>query len=181
MEDFDEIITERLRLMNIRPHNPTTTLFKYVETDTAEKILSNGNLLYQIPNNFNDPFDLHMGLMEFIPDYDDVFFNEILENVPNRDRSQLRKRLTKKIILDSAYEKFEADKQALGILCLSRTNVSTLMWSHYSNKHKGVCLGFKMPSKDETDTTTAFNVNYTDKFSPKNTIRLIARRILSGY
>lgn len=35
--------------------------------------------------------------------------------------------------------------QHQGFICLSRIYTSVLMWSHYADKHKGVCLGFEVP------------------------------------
>ncbi|MDB5734612.1 MAG: hypothetical protein JWN16_1249 [Alphaproteobacteria bacterium] len=34
-----------------------------------------------------------------------------------------------------------------GILCLSATWHSPLMWSHYAERHKGICLGFDVPDE----------------------------------
>ncbi len=43
-----------------------------------------------------------------------------------------------------------------GILCFSREWKNPLLWSHYANKHYGVCLGFEVPA-DKLIT-----VNYTE-------------------
>lgn len=32
-----------------------------------------------------------------------------------------------------------------GILCFSKNRTNPLLWSHYADKHKGICLGFKIP------------------------------------
>jgi len=34
-----------------------------------------------------------------------------------------------------------------GIICFSKAWVNPLLWSHYANKHKGVCFGFDIPEK----------------------------------
>lgn len=33
-----------------------------------------------------------------------------------------------------------------GLLCFSRTWRNPVLWSHYADKHKGICLGFAVPS-----------------------------------
>ena len=40
-----------------------------------------------------------------------------------------------------------------GLLCFSRTWTNPLLWGHYADKHKGVCLGFDVPDchLDEVD------------------------------
>ncbi|NTE83733.1 DUF2971 domain-containing protein [Agrobacterium tumefaciens] len=37
-----------------------------------------------------------------------------------------------------------------GILCMCRTWVDPLMWGHYAEKHKGICLAFEVDTKDWT-------------------------------
>ncbi len=34
-----------------------------------------------------------------------------------------------------------------GVLCFSRDWSSPVLWSHYADKHKGMCLGFDVPDK----------------------------------
>lgn len=36
----------------------------------------------------------------------------------------------------------------VGLLCFSSSWSSPLIWAHYSDKHKGVCLGFEIPAGD---------------------------------
>jgi Protein of unknown function (DUF2971) len=35
-----------------------------------------------------------------------------------------------------------------GLLCFSATWSSALMWSHYADRHRGICLGFDLPGDD---------------------------------
>lgn len=41
----------------------------------------------------------------------------------------------------------EADK-ANGIICMSTTWQEPLLWGHYADKHKGICLGFDVEDED---------------------------------
>ncbi len=44
----------------------------------------------------------------------------------------------------SQCEKFVSDRiNGYGVYCLSRKCDDILMWSHYADSHKGICLGFK--------------------------------------
>lgn len=45
-------------------------------------------------------------------------------------------------IFDTVFKAFD---QAQGVLCFSESYKITLMWSHYADKHKGMCLGFDIP------------------------------------
>ncbi|MBE0533371.1 MAG: DUF2971 domain-containing protein [Rhodospirillales bacterium] len=71
-------------------------------------------------------------------------------------------------------EAFHKMKLALseyhGLLCFSRRWRNPLLWSHYADRHRGLCLGFDIPDE------LAMGVNYTvnrlvpnDLFSPDKT------------
>jgi hypothetical protein len=46
--------------------------------------------------------------------------------------------------------------QTIGILCFCPSWENPLMWSHYADKHRGICLGFDMPEE------LAIRVKYID-------------------
>ncbi len=48
-------------------------------------------------------------------------------------------------------------EQSYGILCFSRTKKNPVLWSHYADKHKGMCLGFDVRDK------TLEEVKYTSR------------------
>ncbi len=68
-------------------------------------------------NELNDPFEF------FAPDLSDRNFRTVFRETKN-----------------------ELNKSA-GIICLSKTWQNPVMWSHYSDKHKGVCLGFAVSGR----------------------------------
>lgn len=48
-----------------------------------------------------------------------------------------------------AFRAFKKEmEQSHGILCFSRTKRNPVLWSHYADKHKGMCLGFDL--RDDT-------------------------------
>lgn len=47
-----------------------------------------------------------------------------------------------------------------GILCFSKTWKNPVLWGHYADKHKGICLGF------EVDNSILGKVNYVDSRPP---------------
>lgn len=52
---------------------------------------------------------------------------------------------------------------AMGVYCCSRTIEETLLWSHYADKHSGVCLEYKFLGKSLIgEITAAQNVDYLD-------------------
>jgi len=41
--------------------------------------------------------------------------------------------------------------QLIGLLCFSQNWTNPVLWSHYADKHKGICLGFDVPRADAVD------------------------------
>lgn len=54
-----------------------------------------------------------------------------------------------------------------GISCFSQSDSALLMWSHYSNSHKGVCLTFDM-EKDEQFFNIPYKVAYPATYPKMN-------------
>src|SRR5437879_3144630 len=70
---------------------------------------------------------------------------------------------------NTVYSEHEASQLALdrtrtvhvtnnGVLCLSRSWNHILMWSHYGDKHKGICLGFDVLDELTTEVTYVSDV-----------------------
>ncbi|WP_447789407.1 DUF2971 domain-containing protein [Pseudomonas farris] len=54
-------------------------------------------------------------------------------------------------------KKFKGESASLfGFLCFSRSYKSPVQWGHYAEKHKGICIGFDVP------TAELHSVRYTD-------------------
>ena len=48
-----------------------------------------------------------------------------------------------------------------GILCFSKTWTNPVLWGHYADKHRGICLGFEVPS------SVLHKVEYVDSRFPR--------------
>jgi len=59
----------------------------------------------------------------------------------------------------------QASKKSSKISCFSEVGNSMLMWSHYTEKHKGFCIEYDFQSLGEADTATIglYPVIYTNK------------------
>lgn len=44
-----------------------------------------------------------------------------------------------------------------GVLCFSRRRCNPVLWSHYADKHRGICLGFAVPSNYLLEVTYTAN------------------------
>jgi len=62
----------------------------------------------------------------------------------------------------------DAMAKSYGLLCFSRTWHNPLLWSHYGDRHRGICLGFQVLAP-----RTAMAVSYTGRRLPGIVERLI--------
>jgi hypothetical protein len=90
---------------------------------------------FSSPNAFNDPYDCRARLRPI--DRNDV--EEIYTVYPQyRQIEELDKVLYP--LLEEVLKKYMSE---LGVASFTKKRDSILMWSHYSNQHKGICLGFR--------------------------------------
>lgn len=102
-------------------------LFKYLDVSGAEAMLSRGTLQFTNSLYYNDPFDCHPSLMDFSgcpPGRN----GSILKDWIRKDQESRHARL----------------RERTWICSLSKINDSILMWSHYADNHKGVCVELNM-------------------------------------
>ena len=127
----------------------TGTIYKYrpLNEDTYNTLEEN-HLWFAAPSEFNDTFDCQIPLAsdsspEDITDYFVAF---------GHDRSHIEKilnaqRIPVEDLLRELHSQPNFADEYVRICCFSKRNDIKLMWSHYADKYKGVCLGFD-PSKD---------------------------------
>jgi hypothetical protein len=145
---------------NEKEYNLPPILYKYISWDNEhhKKILTENEIFFSSPSNFNDPFDSSISVhKEDIEQIDDDKALEICrihikQKYPNLSEEEVNdtanKRYDKnlkydheniifahKIQQDASYENF-------GIFSLSEIPHNILMWSHYANSHRGICIGF---------------------------------------
>ena len=117
--------------------NRSLILYKYRNFgEYADKIILNSELYFASHDSFNDPFDCNLSLRE-INSYTDEEFKKHCEikGLTNKD---------KKEYLEGLKKEFIYSKAKVGILSMSLTYKNILMWSHYSEYHKGLCFGFDL-------------------------------------
>lgn len=52
----------------------------------------------------------------------------------------------------------------MGVCCFSGDRKNALMWAHYADSHKGVCIGFSTPVLHSTFAAHLFPVEYVKNF-----------------
>lgn len=125
-------------------------LYKYLGYDDGAKaLLENGTLKYSHFTEFNDPFDCVVSYdiddsIEYSKSRKDLMkaVGDKLKLSPS-ERISKRPSLLKNIensIRNGEFHKSLMDP--IGICCLSSVPDCILMWSHYSNHHKGIVVEF---------------------------------------
>lgn len=166
------------------------SLYKYYD-DTPEKFASikNNKMWYSAPCNFNDVFDCDISID------DQKVFNEALNLFPDkrgvRPGSKMWKdfRATVQQQLRILRRHFDELKATTGVSCLSESEKSLLMWAHYANNHRGICVEYDLLKINSVLGFTAVPVIYSegrtcfDCFDPqiieKDTQKLLIQSLTS--
>ena len=130
--------------------------------------LINNQLFFSSIRQFNDPYDCRMFTIDKITEED---FRSYLDNL------ELSNELNEKYLVSFRRNPEELTKpfielydnwlNYLGICCFTKEKNNTLLWSHYTGSHRGVCLGFDYELM--TKTFTQFDeVDYNDDPFPFN-------------
>ena len=106
--------------------NKTNILYKYVDTESAKKIIESNSVAFSYPDSFNDPFELSSSYFHAKPEF--MHVSRGIAKGLNKIRSM-----------------------TYGILCLTKSNNNPLMWAHYSDAHEGMVLGIRVNFDDFTD------------------------------
>lgn len=140
-----ENLPELVKLAVLRKQIPQY-FFKYRTLETFGEILENNSLWFSNPEDFNDPFDCQI----------ETDYNNTPEEIEDLIRITLQNSFNEsqiKLLAKDAANTPEKWKKTIneaikniitksGVCCFAGNESNLLMWSHYSNSHKGVCLKF---------------------------------------
>jgi hypothetical protein len=126
------------------------TIYKYIDAESAIKIMDNCSLAFRNPLFFNDPYDFSLKLLDFsnIPEIE--IKKAMFDTYGFLSRSDKRKlwragKETLKANLSTDLERLMREDIAhQGVSCFSAEYDHILMWSHYAKSHSGVCIGFNL-------------------------------------
>jgi hypothetical protein len=167
-------------------HPEVKSLFKYYPIAKNQiSALAQGKVWYSKPAGFNDPFDTRFyvngNLRKYVQVPNTANINDIF------DENMSGAIVTKKVSLEGDLQTFSREIEDLGILSLAESNKNLLMWSHYANDHKGMCLEFER--KDDnllSDDKQVQRIHYSENhptlsakaLSASATVEASKRRIL---
>lgn len=148
----------------------TKFLYQYrADNEYTENIIKNSALWFSRPSEFNDPFECYSILSSFSDRDVEKWLNtkESFLNATTNKQEEARNRvmsMTENIKIKDSIDRKLND---IGISCFCKTEKEVLMWSHYSDKHKGMCFQFNV-EKDPNLFLLPYFVEYVPSISPKN-------------
>jgi len=119
-----------------------------------QKILKKKEIYFTSPNKFNDPFDCRVR-----PRYElltkkealDICKKHIKKQNPHMNREKLRKEARRwerlGLYKDTQHMEMVFEEymdRHFGIFSLAGNNQNLLLWSHYTDSHRGFCVGISM-------------------------------------
>jgi hypothetical protein len=135
------------------------TIYKYRSwnSEFGKRVLTDFELYLASPGEFNDPFDAKVpyNFQNLSNEELDKVIGKFAAHSPKHRRlNQVSPRTSRRIIkklytsdpnwLQSLSNKidFEAVDKLIGVVSMSANWDNQLMWAHYSDNHKGYCIGF---------------------------------------
>lgn len=121
-----------------------------VLTQRVREILVESKLFLPSPASFNDPFDM-TARMEFVGKPQEK--RKRMEQMVRRQEPSLGKRSREALISDLMARddigsadllqwSHDVGREQSGVYCFAGDPRNVLMWSHYADRHKGICIQF---------------------------------------
>lgn len=115
------------------------------------EILLENKLYLTSPLKFNDPFDSNpVRIIGGTTKEKEMYFRRLCrENLQGTPRSERRARAKKLARESSEVQKNQLEEirkhtmESVGIHCFAGNVENILLWSHYADSHRGICLRFK--------------------------------------
>lgn len=157
-------------------------IYKYRDWNDKnhKKILFDNELWFSSPSNFNDPYDSVIPLrydkltdkefLTLMKESINLEFNKSPRIIKRDEYRKVQKFLKKNKHYKTEFMNIKYPiilNQFIKILSLSKIPNNILMWSHYSNNHTGICLGFdeeklEIDLKNNKNRLEAYQISIVD-------------------
>jgi Protein of unknown function (DUF2971) len=134
---------------------PNDRLYRYMSLQTPDRegwardIFVKHELYFPSPTSFNDPFDCKVPPLDSLPKgqrkqyVDELIRRKITGRLPRHEKRAAKRRLSTRKTFAEVTLHLQTNIDACGVLCLSERYDDILMWSHYADSHRGICLEFE--------------------------------------
>lgn len=108
------------------------SVFKYLSVSGGVKSILHQTIRYSRPQDLNDPF-------ECLPRYD---HDEVVSLVEEKTKDPQQRDKCVESIMNRDFVDFYARMNVFGVTSFSLASTTVLMWSHYAEQHKGLCIEY---------------------------------------
>lgn len=152
-------------------YSAPASLYKYFRgTKRDLETIKANKLWYSAPCNYNDVFDCDITVDE------SAVFDCALQLAPEGTKirtgspmwKQLRQTMSQAI--RSFRTTFEDMRSGMGVVCLSESDESLLMWAHYANNHHGMCVEYDLMEINKQLNFTPVPIIYSNERVCFNTL-----------
>lgn len=135
------------------------SLYRYrtINKHLIEAIV-NKSLYFARPDELNDPFDCLIDIK--------MMFQKAIAMTPDEERKKL---LSVYLDTEGFFENWRSHIDEVGLCCFSEAQNIPLLWAHYADGHKGLCLEYTFSEADFAPdgngpfaTAVMGNVQYVD-------------------
>lgn len=154
------------------------SLYKYYpDSELCWNSVKNNQMWYSAPCNFNDVFDCDVSIDG------KKIFDKTLKLFPDkrgiRPGSKMWKDLRSTVNqqLRTLRTAFDELRSTTGVSCFSESDDSLLMWAHYANHHRGICVEYDLLEINQALRFTAVPVIYSEQRTCFNSLELQDQRI----
>lgn len=114
----------------------------------TKDLLENDKIYFSKPSELNDPYDSQL-LIQKSNDIEEI---KLIQNNPNFNHktkeAYINGIISNRIKTDEIINKNRFFADIYRIFCLTPYYDNLLMWSHYCNSHRGICVGIKVHNID---------------------------------
>jgi len=151
-------------------YNSVESLFKYTSLDYGLESIRNNTIYCPTYEKLNDPFDSKIlfntkprkKVIDYYKENKDAFVAEtqtIIITLPQKEKG------INEIIELRPIEKDYLIYSEYGLYSMTTDKYNLLMWSHYADKHKAICIEWeRKESNIFSNNMTCFPINYSSYF-----------------
>lgn len=151
-------------------------LYKYRDFSSRTLcMVANNELYFAVSQSFNDPFDCRARKeFEFKDDQDFIEkWTRLEASQQEISPEEAQKYVKEKLVSEQSKAEYLEEKskmfqklvlQCFGVCSFSQVPDDILMWSHYSNGHKGMCLEFNRSDENMLKNASPIEYPVDDEF-----------------
>lgn len=136
-------------------------IFQFGKNKNLKRVLIDNTLGFSKLKDFNDPFEMSYSYFHHVE-------NQILalQHLLNKSK------VVENNLVSKVQRIIDEELESVSVCCFSKSPLEPLMWSHYSDKHSGICYcfdksklfpGLTLKSKSVIYSNTLAEINFYEK------------------